>query len=184
MTSSRKNRFSRWLRVAHRDAGFLLVGVSLVYALSGVFLNHMNGKDPAYRVINGQLQMEPALSREEVAARWNERADELPTLKRVLPLDEGSERLILDGGTGVYTRATGRVDHEQYQRNDFIYWINKLHYNKVKGWSPVADLFAVSLIFLALSGVLIVKGKRGVAGRGKWLLLAGILLPVIYVLCN
>ena len=46
----------------------------------------------------------------------------------------------------------------------------------------MADLFAFSLIFFALSGLFIVKGKKGMAGTGKWYLLAGILIPVLYVL--
>jgi uncharacterized membrane protein YhdT len=48
----------------------------------------------------------------------------------------------------------------------------------------MADFFAASLIFLALSGLFIVKGKRGLAGSGKWYLIAGILAPVIYVILN
>jgi hypothetical protein len=168
----------------HRDVGFLLVGVSLVYALSGIFMNHMNGQDPAYRVLRGHVQLDPFLSREELAARWPASSGDLPALKRVLPLDEEHERLVLDGGTGVYTRSTGSVEHERYERNAFIYWIDKLHYSKVRGWGIVADVFAASLIFLALSGLLMVKGRRGIAGRGKWLLLAGLLLPLLYILCN
>lgn len=182
MTSSRRrNSFTRLLRSLHRDVGFLLVGVSVVYALSGIFLNHMNGSDPAYRAIAGSLVLEPGLSAGEIVSRWETRED-LPALKRVLPLDAGHDRLILDGGTGLYDRATGRVDHERHERREFIYWINKLHYSKVRGWGPVADIFAVSLVFLALSGILITRGRHGLAGRGRWLLLAGILVPVLHVL--
>jgi uncharacterized membrane protein YhdT len=52
----------------------------------------------------------------------------------------------------------------------------------LKGWSPVADFFAVSLLFLAFSGLFLVKGKKGLAGSGKWFLLAGLLVPLLYVL--
>jgi hypothetical protein len=46
----------------------------------------------------------------------------------------------------------------------------------------MADFFAASLIFFAVSGLLIVRGKQGVSGRGKWFLLLGLLIPVVYVL--
>ncbi|MDR2130122.1 MAG: PepSY-associated TM helix domain-containing protein [Odoribacteraceae bacterium] len=182
MKSSRRSDVTRRvLRVVHRDLGFLMVGVCLVYALSGIFLNHMNGKDPAYRLLETRLQLDPGLSREELAVRWDDHGG-LPVLKRVLPVDEGRERLLLDGGTGIYDRATGRIDYEKYERNHFIYWINKLHYNRVKGWAIMADFFAASLIFFAVSGLWIVKGRKGLAGRGKWLLLAGTCIPIIYIL--
>ena len=35
---------SYWLRVIHRDLGFLMVGLCLVYGVSGFLLNHMDGK--------------------------------------------------------------------------------------------------------------------------------------------
>jgi hypothetical protein len=45
----------------------------------------------------------------------------------------------------------------------------------------MGDFFAVSLVFFAVSGLFMVKGKNGLAGRGKWLLLAGILIPLGYI---
>jgi uncharacterized membrane protein YhdT len=37
-------------------------------------------------------------------------------------------------------------------------------------------------MFLAVSGLFIVKGKKGIAGSGKWYLLAGLLIPLLYVI--
>ncbi|MDP6942690.1 MAG: hypothetical protein QF464_00955, partial [Myxococcota bacterium] len=41
------------------------------------------------------------------------------------------------------------------------------------------DAFALALIFLALSGAIMLKGSQGFAGRGKWLVGIGILIPVV-----
>ena len=46
----------------------------------------------------------------------------------------------------------------------------------------MADLFAVSLIFFAVSGLFMVPGRKGFLGRGKWFLLVGLLIPAVYVL--
>ncbi|MDR1437033.1 MAG: PepSY-associated TM helix domain-containing protein [Candidatus Symbiothrix sp.] len=169
------------MRILHRDVGFLVVGVSLVYGLSGLYLNHLNGKDPAYRTKTGSVQLPAGLSGEELAGAWNARQD-LPTLKKVMPVDEQHFRLMLDGGIGAYNPADGQAGYEKYTKKVFVYWINRLHYNKVKGWSPVADFFALSLLFLAVSGLFLAKGKKGLAGSGKWFLLAGLLIPLLYVL--
>ncbi|MDR2086705.1 MAG: PepSY-associated TM helix domain-containing protein, partial [Dysgonamonadaceae bacterium] len=146
-----KVKISRWLRILHRDAGFLVVGVSLVYGLSGIYLNHIGEKDPAYRTETGSLQLPPHLSQESLSEVWKANRG-LPPIKKILPVDEQHLRLMLDGGIGVYNSADGHVDYEKYTKRVFVYWINRLHYNKLKGWSPVADFFAVSLLFLAFSG--------------------------------
>jgi len=35
-----KKKVQRWFRNLHRDIGYLAVGITLVYALSGFFLSH------------------------------------------------------------------------------------------------------------------------------------------------
>lgn len=178
--SSWRTKTSRWMRIIHRDLGFLMVGVCFVYGISGFLLNHMNGKDPAFDSKEESLTMEKGLTNEELSVVWADR--KLPELKKVVPIDETHTRLLLQGGIGVYNSATGIVDYEIHKKNEFVYWINKLHYNKVKGWSIMADIFAFSLLFFAISGLVIVKGKKGIGGSGKWYLIAGLLIPALYIL--
>lgn len=180
MRSSKTNKVFRWLRFIHRDLGFLMVGVCLVYGISGFLLNHMDGKDPAFKTTEETLQIEKNLSDEELSILWSDK--KLPEIKRIMPIDETHYRLMLNSGIGVYNSATGIVDYELYTKNELIYWINKLHYNKVKRWSVMADLFSVSLIFFALSGLFFARGKYGVSGRGKWYLIVGLLIPVVYII--
>lgn len=175
-----KHKITRWARIIHRDLGFLMVGVCLVYAVSGILLNHMNGKDPAFRTEEATVNLSAGLNTEELTVTWNDR-NNLPSLRKVLPIDGDHLRLMLDGGVGVYSVRDGRVDYEKYSKREFVYWINKLHYNKVKGWSVMADFFAGSLIFFALSGLVMVRGKKGLSGRGKWYLIVGLIIPVLYV---
>lgn len=183
MKSSKSNssRIIRWLRIIHRDLGYLMVGICLVYGISGMLLNHMNGKDPAYKSTNHTIHMTVGLGEQELASAWNADSS-LPKLKKAIPIDEQHTRLMLDGGMGVYNSATGLTDYELHKKNVFVYWINKLHYNKVNGWSIMGDIFAVSLIFFAVSGLFMVRGKKGLLGRGKWFLAAGLLIPILYIL--
>ena len=170
---------TRLLRIIHRDLGFFVVGFTLVYAVSGIILNHLGNKDPAFRTETKTIKLPTNLTDSELSAAWL--ADEnLPVLKRVMRMDESRLRLYLDGGTGIYHVSTGNLSYEKHEKRVLIYWINRLHYNKVKGWSPVADFFAGSLILLAITGLFIVKGKRGIAGSGKWYLLMGILIPILF----
>jgi hypothetical protein len=172
----------KWIRVIHRDLGFLMVGVCFVYGISGMMLNHMNGKDPAFHTVNEQLTVDKGLSATELKVALGDMS--LPSVKRVLPVDDSNLRVMFDGGIGIYNSRTGDMEYELYERRPFIYWVNKLHYNKLSHWNVMGDLFAISLIFFALSGLLMVKGKNGIAGRGKWYLIVGIIIPILYILLS
>ncbi len=178
-----KTSVIKWLRIIHRDLGYLMVGVSLIYAISGIILNHMKGKDPAFRTEEKTIQLEPQLDPEELAVRWKDQGN-LPHVKKILSIDEDHARLMLEGGVGVYNSKTGLADYEKHTQRKFVYWINRLHYNKIGGWSYMADFFAASLIFFAVSGLFLVRGKNGIAGRGKWFLLAGLAIPVVYIILS
>ncbi|MDR3339715.1 MAG: peptidase, partial [Candidatus Symbiothrix sp.] len=130
-------KIAHWLRVIHRDLGFLVVGVTLVYGISGIFLNHMKEKDPAFRTEEKSVHFPARLTPEALTVAW--KADRsLPPLKKIFPIDETHSRLMLEGGVGVYNSADGQVDYERHKKRVFIYWINRLHYNKVGHWHPVA----------------------------------------------
>lgn len=183
MSKLTSSSIKKWLRHIHRDLGFLMVGVCLVYAISGILLNHMNGKDPAYKSIEASVEMGKNLSNEDLTSLWMSK-DGLPTLKKVMKENESSYNLMLDGGIGTYNTQTGIVKYEHHTKRELIYWINKLHYNKINGWSFMADFFAVSLIFFAVSGLFITSKKYGMKGRGKWFLIAGLLIPVLFIIFN
>ena len=174
-----KMNLTRSLRIIHRDLGFFVVGMTLIYAISGILLNHMDGKDPAFHTEKKLIHLTAGLTDNELSAVWQ--ADKnLPALKRIIRIDDTHLRLFLDGGIGVYNSSNGYLDYERYKKRPLIFWMNKLHYNKVKGWTPVADFYAGALIVLAITGLFIVKGKRGLSGSGKWYLIIGILIPIVY----
>jgi len=174
-----KNKIIRILRIVHRDLGFFVVGMTLVYGISGIILNHMDGKDPAFRTEKKIIQMPTNLTEEELTLEWQDNK-KLPNLKRVIRKDESNLRLFLDSGIGMYNISNGLLEYETHKMKPLVFWINRLHYSKVKGWSLVADFFAGALILLAITGIFIVKGKHSIAGTGKWYLIIGILIPIIF----
>ena len=172
-------KLTRVIRIIHRDLGFFVVGITLVYAISGIILNHLGAGDPAFHTEIKTIQFPANLKETELSATWHENKN-LPPLKRIMRIDERQSRMFLEGGIGVYNASDGSLQYEKHTKRVLVYWINRLHYNKIKGWSPVADFFAGSLILLAVTGLFMVKGKRGLAGSGKWYLIAGILIPVLF----
>lgn len=170
----------KWIRIIHRDLGFVMVGLCIVYGISGILLNHLDGSDPAYKIENKTLTFAEGLTQEEFKGIWQSEPNR-PKLNNIGET-AGKYRLMIQGGIGEYDPKTGIVQYESSVKKPFVYWINRLHYNRIRGWSLMADVFAGSLIFFAVSGLFMVKGIYGIAGKGKWYLIIGLLIPVVYVL--
>ena len=47
-TATIKKRWRAWLRAIHRDLGYLAVGFTVIYALSGIAMNHIDDWDPNF----------------------------------------------------------------------------------------------------------------------------------------
>ena len=71
---------------------------------------------------------------------------------------------------------------ETVESRTLIHETNFLHLNHPKRlWTWVADIFALALIMLASTGLFMIKGKNGIKGRGKWLTILGVLIPIIFL---
>lgn len=67
MRSDTPSRGRRWrirplLRALHRDVGYLLVGLTLIYALSGLAVNHIADWDPNFASFERTVWLETPLS--------------------------------------------------------------------------------------------------------------------------
>jgi hypothetical protein len=51
---------------------------------------------------------------------------------------------------------------------------------KLRTW--FSDLFAASFIFLATTGLFMIQEKKEVTGRGAWLVILGIIIPLIFLI--
>ena len=47
-----------------------------------------------------------------------------------------------------------------------------------KAWKYVADVYAVLLLYLAISGIFMIKGRLGFKWRGAMLICVGVAVPV------
>jgi hypothetical protein len=163
------------------------VGLTLVYAVSGVAVNHIRDWNPNYRVTVDTFPV-PEASRSAVT----DSAFPLAVL-RAAGLDgpvRGTFRP--DSATlEVFLPAlTVRVDLDaqvatlaRVQERPLLRRANLLHLNEPRGfWTYIADIFALALILLAVTGLFMMKGKYGITGRGAWLTGLGILLPVVILL--
>ena len=69
--------------------------------------------------------------------------------------------------------------YESLRRRPLVSTMTTMHYNPNKWWTWFADAFAVALITITLTGLLMLKGKKGLWGRGGVELLIGIAIPML-----
>jgi len=123
--------------------------------------------------------MEKMLTASDFSNAFNDQFSSY-TLNKIIPTD-GRYQLFIKSGVGYYELDSGRVSFEIYVKKPLVYFMNKLHYNQKNYWTLVADVFAGVLIFMALSGMFMVRGKNSLLQRGKWFFLKGIALLIAYI---
>ena len=173
-------KIRKYSRILHRDIGYLLVGLTLIYGISGIILNFKKrGVDPAYKETSFVKQIPAFLSIDEFEDHWNKSISDSPKLSRVYPKGE-IYNFYIEGGMGSYNPQTGKLSYAVFVERNFVKFINEIHYNKGKRFTWLGTFFATAFIFLALTGLVIIKGKNGFRKRGVYFMLAGIILPVLW----
>ncbi len=172
---------NRLLRNWHRDIGYFVVAISLVYGLSGILLTHKEAF-PVISTLETRDTLQTGLDIASFSQQWTHSYPDME-LSKCFKNNENI-RFYFDGGKGSYEAANGCVAFENYKKHHFTAFLTDLHFNQKKGWKYFADFFSICLIFLAISGLFMVKGKNGLRKRGIWIMLAGIILVVVFAWIN
>jgi hypothetical protein len=172
-----------WLRAIHRDTGYIAVGFTLIYSLSGLAINHIKDWDPNFHSAERTLAIAPIadeISDADAAAKVATAAG----LGKPDQIYRAGDEVRLTYSDGTQVTAVGeQVTVQQRSPRFFLRVANWLHYNRgKKAWTYVADVYAVMLLYLAISGLFMIKGRLGLKWRGALLVSAGIAVPLCYVL--
>lgn len=197
---SNAQRLRPWLRALHRDAGYLAVGLTVVYAISGLAVNHVadyTDGDASYVKFAHSEQIGPAnvtqADGDAKAIGWLRDVGSLqgeageafwrtPTEVEVTFTQRGALGGALESHV-VADLATGQIDVDGKRPRPFLRFANWLHLNRgKKAWSYIADTYAIGLLFLALSGLFMIPGKKGLLFRGLILAGLGAAVPIAYVM--
>lgn len=179
--------FRKWSRIIHRDLSYLFAGMILIYALSGILMNHRGDLNPHYSVerkefnVTLDLTDKAKVDKERVLAVLEPIGEAANYTKHYFPKD-GQMKVFLKGGSNLSVdMQTGEAVYEKLERRFLLSDMVKLHYNPGRWWTMFSDVFAVSLVLITLTGVLILKGPKGLWGRGGILFIIGILIPVLFL---
>ncbi len=173
-------------RITHRDLGYLFFGMSIIYALSGISLNHIKDWNPNYIVETREYQTKLTQYNgldESKIMTFLDSIEKKDSFKKYYFPNENSLKIFIDGGNIIVNTQTGDATLELLKRRPVFYQFNYLHYNHSKKlWTWFADIYAIGLIILAITGLFMVKGKHGITRRGAWLTVIGLIIPLIIYL--
>ena len=176
----------KWRRlntVLHRDIGYLGVGLSLVFGISGLALNHRADWNPSYKEERTTRKIAPltAKDREGQVKEALSLLGITETPKNSFRPDPDTLQIFLQDKTYAIDVPTGAVIVDGVHPRPVLFELNQMHLNAGKGvWTLIADVYAVALIFMAISGMFVLKGPLGITGRGGVLVSFGLLLPLAY----
>lgn len=175
-------KWRKWFRVIHRDFGYLFFGVTLIYAISGIAINHLDDWNPNYIITtkNIKTNLHHGTTKTEILAML-ELHNEHKNYKNHYFPDDNNLKIFLKNGNVYVNLNSGNALIEKNRRRPVFREMNYLHYNPVKWWTWFSDLYAGALIALAITGLFLVRGKKGITGRGAWLTILGIIIPLIYL---
>ncbi len=176
-------KWRKWNKAIHRDFGYLFFGMTLIYAISGIALNHLDDWNPNYIIQRKKIQLNiPKTKPDKVAviSMLKRFGEDIKYKKHYFPSSE-IMKVFIKNGTVLVNLKTGIGLMERTKRRPLFREVNYLHYNPIKYWTWYSDIFAGALIILGITGIFIPKGAKGITKRGAWLTLLGIVIPLIYL---
>jgi len=177
-------RLRKWLRALHRDFGYVAVGLTFIYALSGLAVNHIADWDPNFENFEREVVVDTPLPADDQAAAQavQEQLGVPGEPLDVYPVTDDLLEITFDDRTLHVTRSSGAVFEEGQEPRFFMRAANWLHLNRgKKAWTWFADGYAVVLLFLASSGMFMLPGRKGLLGRGGVLVGLGVAIPLVYL---
>ena len=181
-----RKRWRAWLRAIHRDIGYLAVGFTVIYALSGIAMNHIDDWDPNFHATEITRTIPPipdGISDAEAAKRVGEAAGLTGKIDDVY---RAGDEVRLTYASGSKVTAIGDTLTIQARRDRFFFRVaDWLHATRGKqAWKYIADAYAVLLLYLAISGIFMIKGKLGLRWRGATLIAIGLTGPIGYLVVS
>lgn len=171
------------IRNLHRDLGYFYIGLILSFAFSGLLMNHRESWHPEKYTVETKA-IEVKLPDE---SQINERFAE--NLGKELGIDDkmrrhnikkGNLKISFENHDVEIDLKSGKGEIVAFHKTPFISQTMKLHKNTSNWWIYYSDIFALSLITIAITGaIMIPAGKYTFKRRGWKLAIAGLIVPLL-----
>jgi len=169
--------------ILHRDLGYFFAALLIAYSLSGIALNHIDDWNPDFIINKKEIVLDQApYERKQITTNDIEKFSHLAGENGFRLYDFPSDRQVkiyYKNATMLIDLESGTGSYEEVSRRPLFYQVNVLHRNSVEWWKWASDIFAFMLIVITVTGLFMLRGRQSLSGRGKWLMLAGALPPIV-----
>lgn len=182
-TAAKMNK--KTFRNLHRDLGYFYIGLIVSFALSGLMMNHREHWHPEKYTIETKAIEVQLPAEDEITEKY------VKNLGKELGIDDKFRRhtikkenlkISFEKHDVEIDINTGKGEVVAFLKTPIISQTMKLHKSTSNFWIYYSDIFAISLIIIALTGTIMVKaGKFSFKERGWKLALAGIIFPLIFL---
>lgn len=184
-----KKKIFKYSRIIHRNLSYFFAGIILIYAMSGLAMNHLKDFNPKYTINQREYIVEGSyphkinsFNKEQITSLLSEINEQENYARHYYPNNNTLKIFMKDGSSLSLDLRNGNATYESIKKRFFFSQITSLHYNPNRWWTIFSDIFAISLIIITISGAIIVRGKNGFIGKGGLLFIAGILVPILFLL--
>lgn len=179
-------KIRKFVRITHRDIGYLCVGLTIIYAVSGIAVNHVDAWNPNYIIEKYLYELEAnrdsSLTTAELTSYIMNQLALTDSLRSIFKPAPHKLQLFFENKNVTVNLSTWQAEMEIINSRSGFRETNFLHLNVPKKvWTYVADVYAAALIFLAITGMFMIKGKKGIKGRGKFFVATGLLIPLFFL---
>ena len=169
MEPPKKSTLNATIRKLHRNIGFFIVGMVIIYSISGVLLIYRD-TDLLKHEVQNEKELAPNLDEESLGKELRFRNFEIQK-------KEGDLHYFRNG---TYNSVTGKVEYTTKKLPEWLNKFNSLHKvasKKATHWLSL--VFGVALLFMAISSFWMFKPNSKPFKRGLMYVGAGIVLAVI-----
>jgi len=178
----------KWNNIIHRDLGYFFFGITLIYGLSGIALNHRAIGDwnaswiIDYKIFSTSVEIDSTTISENTVFEILKEANKELKYKEYYFPDTTTFKIFTNDGSIEIDTKTGVGHIETLTKRPVFHQVNFLHYNPNRWWTWFSDIYAFSLILLAITGLFVIRGKNGLKWRGLILASIGIIVPILFLL--
>ena len=173
------------IRNLHANLGYFYVGLIISFALSGIFMNHRQSWHPdkyttAKKEIALAQPVEESTINEDFVAELvkNQGIDDKVKRHNVR---KGELRISCSNCDIDIDIKTGKGEITEFIKTPVIGHIMDLHKNISSWWIYYSDAFGISLIIIAVTG-LMMKSPSPAVKKKIWLLaISGLLFPLLFM---
>ncbi len=172
-------RFRNW----HRDFSYFYVGLLMAFSISGIALNHRQSWDPRdYTYETQEIKIDLPKDREAITddffKNWLSE-NNIDLELRGSAWRRGGYNLYFGSAYAFINPFTGKGEIERFRTRPLLGQMVDLHKSDSDIWVWYSDIFAICVLLISITGLLIAKGKFGFRKRGWKLAMLGIIIPSI-----